>query len=108
MPIHVTSTSEARRITLEGVVDIGAASELQAALLEALSSGKGVDVSLEPLRDLDAATFQLLWAARRDAHAAGTPFRLTGSLSEVLQTTLEGLGLGGLLLREPADGEPHA
>jgi anti-anti-sigma factor len=80
-------------VRLDGAIDIASAAELKARLLEALSSGTGVRVSLEGARYLDATAVQLLWAAGRQARRSGVPFQLSGQLPDPLWAALADAGL---------------
>lgn len=103
MAILESRNGDARQITLEGAIDIGAAAELQTALVEALRSGQDVSVSIAGVADLDVTAFQLLWAARRAAEGAGTRCTIAGPWPEAARRTLADLSLGELLAAETAD-----
>jgi anti-anti-sigma factor len=80
-------------IQFEGEVDIASAAELKAVVIEAISSGKELQVDLEHTTDLDVAVAQLLWSAARHAQTAGTSFAVL-HVSESVRGTLRDIGLG--------------
>lgn len=49
-------------------------------LIEAISSGKDVQLYLAQASDLDVTAIQLLWAARREADKAGASFAVAGDV----------------------------
>ena len=102
MSIALSQTDEATLIHLEGVIDISAASELKAALIEAHETGKGIAVTLGALGELDVTAFQLLWAAKREAKRAGLGFELA-QLPARIQEPLAEMGLDGNALSESAE-----
>lgn len=93
-------TDNTRRIALEGAADIGSARELQAALDEALGAGETVSVALAGITDADITTWQLLWAAQREAGRRGVQLAFEGPLPEPLREQLAGLGLNAPGLAE--------
>lgn len=100
MAILLSRIDELRRITLDGAIDVGAAAELKAALVDALASGEKVCVQLEAGSELDVTAFQLLWAAGREAERSGVELRLAGPLPEAVRKNLASLGLPGPGLAE--------
>jgi anti-anti-sigma regulatory factor len=102
MNIALSQTDKASLIHLEGAIDIGAASELKAALLEARKAGKGTAVTLGALSELDVTAFQLLWAAKREAKQAGRGFELA-QLPAYIQASLAEMGLDANQLSESAE-----
>ena len=100
MSIALSQTGESSVIDLEGAIDIGSASELKVALLDALKSEKGIVVTLRDVRDLDITIFQLLWAAGRKAKQAGLRFELAGELPECIHESLSAMGLDAKLICE--------
>jgi hypothetical protein len=71
VPVTLEQDDALSLICLEGAVEIGCAGELKKLLVQALGSGSEVRVSLEAAADLDVTAVQLLWAAARQANAAG-------------------------------------
>lgn len=102
MSIALSQTDEASLIHLEGAIDIGAASELKAALIEARKAGKATVVTLGVLSELDVTAFQLLWAARREAKQTGLRFELA-QLPAHIQRSLADMGLSAMALLQSAD-----
>ncbi len=108
MAIVISPNSEARRIELDGAIDISAAAELKAALMEALGSGAAVWISVDGMTDADITIFQLLWAAQREAERLQLPFHLAGELRESVRGSLAALGLDGLLVTEMREAGSRA
>jgi anti-anti-sigma regulatory factor len=79
-------------IRLDGVIDIGCAPELKAALLEGLTSGSAGQIDFEGATELDATAIQLLVAAEQAGRAAGMPWRLAGSCPETIVASLRDAG----------------
>jgi anti-anti-sigma regulatory factor len=79
VPITLEINEKQGLIGLEGAIDIASAAELKKLLLEALSCGREVRVSLQGATDLDVTAVQLLWAAERAARGAGVDFALSGA-----------------------------
>lgn len=102
MSIALIETDESSLIHLEGAIDIGAAAELKAALIEARKTGKGTVVTLGALSELDVTAFQLLWAAKREAKQAGLRFGLA-PLPACIQASLAEMGLDANQLSESAE-----
>jgi anti-anti-sigma factor len=100
MAILLSHNDHTLTIALEGSIDIGAAAELKAALLDALLAGKNVCLSLSRVTDLDVTAFQLLWAAEREAEQTGARLALAGPLQEPVRTGLAALALSGLAVSE--------
>jgi anti-anti-sigma regulatory factor len=69
-------------LRLEGEIDITCSAELKRMLIEAIASGKEVQVDLAPASDLDVTAVQLLWAASREAEKAGASFAVSGGVPE--------------------------
>jgi anti-anti-sigma regulatory factor len=84
MPITLDQREALNVIRLLGEVDIISAAELKKILLQALTSGKPLQLELEAATDVDIATLQLLWAAERDVRRAGLRFTRTGQLPETI------------------------
>lgn len=96
MKITLTRGRRGCRIRLAGDLTIYHAAAVQPRLLDALSSGRDVDVLLGEVGDIDSAGVQLLLALHRDVTSLGHRCRLTGAPAEVA-ATLGILGLSGLL-----------
>lgn len=95
MPILAEQNAEVKTIRLDGPVDIAAAAELKAALLDALGSGCELCLSLADVTCLDVTVVQLLWAAERAARARSVPFKIDGKLPEEVAAKLAGVGFEG-------------
>jgi anti-anti-sigma regulatory factor len=108
MAIVISPNGDARRIELDGAIDISAAAELKAALVEALGSGAAIRISVDGMTDVDVTIFQLLWAAQREAERLQLPFHLAGELRESVRDSLAPLGLDGLLVTEMAEAGGRA
>ena len=85
-------------IRLEGEMDISGAAELKNSLIDAIESGREIQVSFGAVRALDVMAIQLLWSAQREAARSGVKLTVTGELSEPLQSSLKCLGLNGRLI----------
>jgi anti-anti-sigma factor len=101
MGIALDRANDVSLLRLEGVVDISAAAELKAALLEAIAAGKSIRVSADDVSELDVCAYQLLWAAEREAKRSGLQFAFTGELSDTIESSLASAGLE--LLAVPCD-----
>jgi anti-anti-sigma factor len=88
MGITIEANDATSAIRLEGTVDISAAAELKAVLLQALDSGKTVRVSLEAAAYLDVTAIELLWAAEREATKRGVGFTLAEPVPEGISAAL--------------------
>jgi anti-anti-sigma regulatory factor len=88
-------------IRLTGCVDISAAAELKRVLMEALNSDlgsgpeteRGLSIDVNALESVDVTAVQLLWAARRQAQAAGREFRFDGPWTPELESLLHQAGI---------------
>jgi len=80
-------------IELEGAVDISVAAELRRRLVEALGSGNELRVSLARVTEMDVTAVQLLWAATREAQAAGIEFAFEGQMQEPVLAMLAESGI---------------
>jgi anti-anti-sigma factor len=69
-------------LKLEGEIDVSCSAELKRGLIEAISSGKEVQLDLAQASDLDVTAIQLLWAARREAEKTGVSFVVAGDVPE--------------------------
>lgn len=65
-------------IRLDGEVGIACAAELKKVMLQALASGKDLQVDLQRATELDVTAMQLLWAAEREARKSGRRLFLAG------------------------------
>jgi anti-anti-sigma factor len=81
-----------RVIRLEGEIDIASARALKEALLEALTSDGESRISLAAVTGMDATAVELLWAAERDAKAAGVALALEGPVPKPLREALREAG----------------
>jgi anti-anti-sigma regulatory factor len=61
-------------------MDIACAADFKNLLIEALASGKELQLDLQKTEDLDLTALQLLWAAEREAKGSGRSFVLAGPL----------------------------
>jgi anti-anti-sigma regulatory factor len=59
-------------IRLEGDLCVTSAAELKSILQEALASESGIELNLEGAGEIGVTTWQLLWAAGREAGRKGT------------------------------------
>lgn len=98
MPILSEQGPQSRSIHLQGAVDIATASELKAALQEALERKEAIHLSLAEITCLDITAVQLLWAAERAARSASVPLEVEGRLKEELVAMLRGVGFEGFPL----------
>jgi anti-anti-sigma factor len=96
MGIHIEKNDAGNLVALRGAIDIACAAELKALLLEALSMGNEVRISLDGATYLDATAFQLLWAAEQQAQRSGVPFRLEGQVPEPVSTAFACAGFPSL------------
>jgi anti-anti-sigma factor len=69
-------------LRFEGEIKIACAAELKSLLLEALASGKDLQIDLQHATELDLTALQLLWAARRQANDSGAALALAGPIAE--------------------------
>ncbi|HEY1802923.1 MAG TPA: STAS domain-containing protein [Terracidiphilus sp.] len=93
MSVTLSQGENASRVLLEGCIDIADAGELNAALLQALGSGKTVEVALENLTGLDVTAVQLLWAAQREAQRKSIAIRFAGTVPAQVLDALADMGL---------------
>jgi len=92
VPVALEQNDGLSLIRLEGAIDIGCAAELKGLLVQALGGGKPIGVSLAGATDLDVTAVQLLWAATRQANAAGVGFALEGQAPEQVSAALADAG----------------
>jgi len=91
-------------IRLEGVLDIGGATELKQVLLQALESPGPARIALEAVTEMDVTAMQLLWAAEQEARRSGKALALEGRVPEALRNQMQGAGFE----RVPFAEEPEA
>lgn len=80
MPATLDRKKRVWVVRLEGETNISCAAEFKNLLMEALASGKELQLDLQDATDLDVTALQLLWAAEREAKASGKSFVLAGAL----------------------------
>jgi ABC-type transporter Mla MlaB component len=95
-------------IRLEGEVDIAGAAELKRVLLEALGSAQETRVAVERATCVDVTAAQLLWAAQREAQAAGMVLTLEGTVPEKLRAGLRDAGFERFPIADPLPHEVRA
>jgi anti-anti-sigma regulatory factor len=88
----MTST-ELRRVAVDGELTIMTAAEQLDRLLGALRGSNGLRVDLSGVEDLDTAGLQVLLVARREADRLHLPFEL-GAPGELVAASLAIAGLG--------------
>jgi anti-anti-sigma regulatory factor len=72
LSIETKQDESGTRLTVVGDADLTLASELKAALLDALSpSSKHVEIDLTQVTALNVTCLQLIWAAKTEAAALG-------------------------------------
>ncbi len=103
MPVTFDPGAEPGLIRLEGEIDISQADELKRVLLAALQEKRELRIALELASGMDITAVQLLWAAEREARAAGTALVLQGTVPETLRATVREAGLD----RFPMADEPE-
>ena len=79
-------------IRLQGDVNVSSAAELKQLLLRALARGKGIDVDLGSVTEVDVTALQLLWAAERAAKTRGVKLSFVERWPEALASTLAEAG----------------
>jgi ABC-type transporter Mla MlaB component len=65
-------------------MDINCAADFKTLLIQALASGKDMELDLRQATALDVTALQLLWAAEREARGSGRILTLSDSLPEKL------------------------
>ena len=96
MRIAAETTSTLTVIRLEEGADISCAAELRQSLAEALADAREVKVELSGSGEIDLAIVQLLWAAGREARAAGGSLTVETAGLEALRGMLGAAGLAEL------------
>jgi anti-anti-sigma regulatory factor len=103
MPVTLKLGKEKSTLCLDGQIDIASSAELKKALLDALSAGKKLGVSLQRVTDLDVTAVQLLLAARREARSAGIGFAFDKRETQEVTAALADVGLDVNLATEDSD-----
>ncbi len=93
MPATLDRKKKVWVVRLEGETNISCAAEFKNLLMEALASGKELQLDLQDATDLDVTALQLLWAAEREAKASGKSFVLAGALPETIAEIARESGL---------------
>jgi anti-anti-sigma regulatory factor len=93
MGIVLQTVNESSVIALEGAIDISSATELKAALLAAISTGKDVSLSINEDTAIDITAFQLLWAVKQAAIARGYSVTFSGQMPQTAIGLLKDAGL---------------
>ncbi len=93
MGVALNQDGNSSVISFDGIVDIASAAELKAAFLLAIEAGRKICVSLENATSLDVTTFQLVWAAEREAKRLGVEFTRRGEVPENIRAGLASAGL---------------
>lgn len=84
----ITTTSvdgECLRLSVDGAMTIYEASESKSELLAALADGRGLEIDLAGVEEIDTAGLQLLVLTQREGRRTGKPVRLAGSSAAVLE-----------------------
>jgi len=89
-------------VRLHDSVTVNCATELHGTLVEALASGKPVEIDFEGATEVDVSTIQLLDAA---AKSAGGSFTLSGVLPETIAHAFRLCGLDPFARRLSATAE---
>lgn len=92
MPVIVEQSEELFVIRLEGDVNVSAAVELKAILLQGLACKKDLRIDLEQVKELDVTAMQLLWAAAREAQILERELTLRGEVPQEILTAIEEAG----------------
>jgi ABC-type transporter Mla MlaB component len=94
MPILLDHDRSPQVIRLEGMVDVGCAAELKAALVAAMARGGATEIALAETTEMDVTAMQLLVAAERAARTAGVALTVTGAWPEALAANWRDAGFG--------------
>jgi anti-anti-sigma factor len=92
MPITFDPSGTPGMIRLEGEIDIASARALKEALLDALTSAGEARIALDGVTGMDATAVGLLWAAEREAKAAGVDLAVQGEIPKKLRDALREAG----------------
>lgn len=106
MSITIDNSATSCGVRLEGDIDVTCSTDLKRTLVEAISSGKEVQVDLALASDLDVTAIQLLWAARREAEKAGASFAVSGDVPENIHRAICEAGFENFLVARIPKGEP--
>jgi len=108
VPVRFDPSQEPGVIRLEGDVDIASAAALKAVLVEALAAHRETRIALATATGLDVTAIQLLWAAEREAQAAGMSLTVEGPVPEGLRATLREAGFAGFPCAGDGEGAKEA
>jgi anti-anti-sigma regulatory factor len=100
MPVTLKLGKDKSALRLDGQIDIASAAELKQAMLDAISAGKKVSLSLQRVTDLDVTAVQLIWAAQREARSAGIEFAFDKREPQEVTASLADVGLDVCLANE--------
>jgi anti-anti-sigma regulatory factor len=81
-------TAGLQTVVFERIADIRTITAMHAALVEALSKGRPVEIDCSDVQDADLTLVQLLLAAFRSARRAGASLTMRQPLPEVLRDLL--------------------
>ena len=108
MPATLEQTATTWTLRLEGEIDINGASELKKLLIQALGSGKDIELDLQKTTALDVTSLQLLWAANREALGSGGYLAFSGNLPEQLSAVSKETGFEEFPICGPRISAPAA
>lgn len=80
-------------VRLHDSVTVNCATELYGTLMEALASGKPVEIDFERATEVDVSAIQLLDAAAKSAESSGGSFTLSGILPDTIAKAFRLCGL---------------
>jgi anti-anti-sigma regulatory factor len=80
-------------VHLRDSVTVNCATELHGTLVEALASGKPVEIDFERATEVDVSAIQLLDAAAKSAESSGGTFTLSGILPDMIAKAFRLCGL---------------
>jgi len=89
------------RLRLEGAINISSAAELKTMLVEALSKGNELRLSLDQATELDVSILQLLWCADRQWRQCGKTFVLLGPPPDEVAAVIADAGMERLHVSSP-------
>ena len=92
MPMSCDESEGLSLLRFRGDVSISSAAELKNLLRAALARGKDVQVDLSGVTEVDVTALQLLWAAEREAEAAGVGFSFAGQCPQDVALALAAAG----------------
>jgi anti-anti-sigma factor len=95
-------------LRLSGDVNVAGAAELKQFLVQAFSTGKGVQLDLSGATSLDISAIQLLWAAARHAEKTKTALTATPIVPEGLKNGVRDAGFEDfpVAIETEADNQP--